>query len=205
MQYTCWPITKTFTSANTTRHLAHTEPMIEKWRLDSDGFMSPFLPPSFFLSLPRRVIQSTLHLFLMNWASMFGVPHPHRLHSHFPEPSPFILLEVDPTTLLHSWLSRISQGSVPCLSSSLWLSLHLPLRRHSERPPTCLNVHADVTQTNQYKEETYDGFFCFLHKQKAWQDSGAYINMPTVSACKHAISKNMKPTEQSILFNNAGA
>lgn len=58
-------------------------------------------------------------------------------------------------------------------------------------------VHADVTQTNRYihgfgiwKEEVYVVFFYFLHKQKAWQGSGAYFNMPTVAACKHAITEN---------------
>lgn len=151
MQYTCWPITKTFTSTNTTRHLAHTEPMIEKWSLNSDGFMSPFLPPSFFLSLCPRESSSPPFI----WFSWIGPPclvYPILIASSLvsPNPPPFSPLEVDPTTLLHSCLSRISQGSVPCLSSSLWLSLHLPLRQQSDRPPTYMHVRADVTHTNIY-------------------------------------------------------
>lgn len=123
MQYTCWPITKTFTSASTTRHLAHTEPMIEKWRLDSDGFMSPFLPPFFLLSLPQRVIQSTLHLFFMSWASMFGAPHPHRLLSRFPKPSPF----PSPRSGPHDLAALLSQQDIPGVSAlSLIISLTLP-------------------------------------------------------------------------------
>lgn len=153
MQYTCWPITKTFTSANTTRHLAHTEPMIEKWRLDSDGFMSPFLPPFFSLSLPQRVIQSTLHLFLMNWASMFGVPHPHRLLSRFPKPSPFQSARSGP----HDLAALLSQRDIPGVSAlSLIISPTLPSPsfsptvRQTDPPHTCLCMQTWHKLTDTY-------------------------------------------------------
>lgn len=119
---------------------------VELWRL-----YEPLSSPFFFFSLCPRESSSPPFI----WFSWIGPPclvYPILIASSLvsPNPPPFSPLEVDPTTLLHSCLSRISQGSVPCLSSSLWLSLHLPLRQQSDRPPTYMHVHADVTHTNIY-------------------------------------------------------
>lgn len=119
MQYTCWPIAKTFTSANTGStasgtHWANDREMkVALWRL-----YEPLSSPSFSLFAPEShpvcPSSGSHELGLHVWWTPSSSPA-----LLFPQ-TPFLNpQEVDPMTRLHSGLSRISQGSVPCLSSSL--------------------------------------------------------------------------------------
>lgn len=84
---------------------------------DSDSFMSPFLLP-LFLSEPQRVIQPALHLVLMSWFSMFGVPHRHPLLS---------LITASQSTKTWPPWPRSSQGPAGDPRGQHLVSHHLPV------------------------------------------------------------------------------
>lgn len=149
MQYTCWPVAKTFTSANTGNtasgtHWANDREMkVALWWL-----YEPLSSPSFSSPSPQRVIQSALHLVLMSWASMFGGPHPHLLLSCFPKPPSWTPKKWTPwpgSTLVSAGYPR---GQ--CLVSHHLLTLPSPPSSPTVRQTAHTYVHSDMRHTNRY-------------------------------------------------------
>ena len=141
MHYICCSMIETFmrTSSRSNASGAHWA-MIERSRRPLTVLWAPFLL-LLFLSEPQRVVQSALHLVLMSWGYMFGVPpSPSPPLSSSPHPG-FPTPTVPPRRAPPDPAPLMSQQDIPGVSGlsliiSL-LSLHLQLYQLSDRPPTC--------------------------------------------------------------------
>lgn len=151
MQYTCWPIAKTFTSVNigstaSGTHWANDREMkVALWWL-----YEPLSSPSFSLFAPEShpvcPSSGSHELGLHVWWTPSSSPA-----LLFPQ-TPFLNpQEVGPHDPAPLW----SQQDIPGVSAlSLiisWLSLHLPLHQQSDRPPTHMCIQTCNIQIDTYR------------------------------------------------------